>query len=346
MPGFEGNAAVQYGLGIPTCREGLAYPSGFADLATIAEMAREAERLGFDALWGNDHLATQRVVMDTLPEPPSFYEPLITFAYLAGQTTRIRLVVGTVVAPLRATVLLAKQAATLDRASGGRLVLGLGIGAYREEFEAIANPPPKANRGRWMEETVQALRLLFEQRRAGFAGRYVRFDEIEVYPKPVQRPLPLYLSGNSPDAVRRAGRLADGLIVAGLSPEQAREQATLFRAAAREAGRDPQGLAVCAQVWVGVGESAGDARDTLERSQHFRRIAALAPDADREDLVRAFTRGNLLGSADEIATRIAEYAAAGVDHLALIFLAQDVADLLRGARLFGREIIGAPRGTA
>lgn len=335
---------MRYGLGIPTCREGLAYPSGFADLATIAAIAGEAERLGFDALWGNDHLATQRVVMDTLPDPPNFYEPLITFAYLAGQTRRIRFVVGTVVAPLRATVLLAKQAATLDQASGGRLVLGLGIGAYREEFEAIANPPPKANRGRWMEETVRALRLLFVERRAGFDGRYVRFGEVELFPKPVQEPLPIYLSGNSADAVRRAGQLADGLIVAGLSPEQTREQVARFHEAAREVGRDSERLTVCAQVWVGVGETVGDARDTLERSQHFHRMAALAPGTDREELVRAFRHGNLLGTVDEVAARIAEYGSAGVDHLALIFLARDVDDLLRGARLFGRDIVGAVGG--
>src|SRR5215472_954639 len=118
---------MQFGLGIPTCREGRTYPCGFADMSQIAALARDAEQLGFDSLWANDHLATQRAVLAEQSEPANFYEPLITFAYLAALTTRIRFVVATIVAPLRQPVLLAKQAITLDRASQGRFVLGLGI---------------------------------------------------------------------------------------------------------------------------------------------------------------------------------------------------------------------------
>ena len=294
---------MKFGLGIPTCREGLAYPSGFASLQQVANLARDAERDGFDALWGNDHFVTQQVVMDTLPDPPNFYEPLTTFAYLAGQTTRIRFVVGTVVAPMREPVLLAKQAATLDQASNGRFTLGMGIGAYREEFEAIAHPPPKANRGAMLEESVLALRLLFEERRAQFAGKYIQFPEIEVWPKPVQRPFPIFLGGNSDSAIERAGRLAHGLIVSGVSPQQTGAAVEKVRTAAASAGRDPDQVQTCVQVWVANGESAQDARDALRDSQHFRRMLAMRPNESAEDVTHAFSRSNLYGTAEDIRIR-------------------------------------------
>lgn len=325
---------MRFGLGIPTCREGLAYPSGFADIRAIADLACEAERDGFDALWGNDHFITQHVVMDTLPTPPSFYEPLITFAYLASQTTRIGFVVGTIVAPMREPVLLAKQAATLDHASHGRFTLGLGIGAYREEFEAIAHPPPQANRGAMLEESVLALRALFNGRRASFAGRFVRFPEIEVFPKPVQQPLPIYLGGNSAAAIDRAGRLADGLIVTGVSPDQTREALARLRAAAVDAGRDPDSLEMCVQVWVANGATATGARDALEDSQHFRRLRAMKPTEPVENLVRDFARTNLYGTGEAIAEQIAAYRDAGADHLALIFLANTMSELQARAHRF------------
>lgn len=329
---------MQFGLGIPTCREGLAYPSGFASLQQIAALARDAERDGFDALWGNDHFITQQVVMNTLPEPPSFYEPLITFAYLAGQTSRIRFVVGTVVAPMREPVLLAKQAATLDRASNGRFVLGLGIGAYREEFEAIAHPPPKANRGDILEETVLVLRSLFDQRRSSHSGQYVRFPEIEVSPKPVQYPFPIYLGGNSASAIARAGRLADGLIVSGASPSQTVDAVEQLGAAAREAGRNPDDLQTCVQVWVANGETEADARTALEDSQHFRRLRAMKPNDTVDSLVHDFTRTNLYGTADVMAAQIAAYRDAGADHLAMIFLANTMEELTSRAHLFASSL--------
>jgi probable F420-dependent oxidoreductase len=337
---------MRFGLGISTCREGLAYPSGFASLQATAELAREAERLGFDSLWGNDHLATQHVLLNTLDTPPNFYEPLITFAYLAGHVSTIRFVVATIVAPLRDPVLLAKQAATLDQAAQGRLTLGLGIGAYREEFEAIANPPPKANRGRMMEETVDILRRLFTERRTAYDGHYYRFSEIETFPKPWQQPFPLYLSGNAPDAIRRAARLADGWILAGASPEQARSSIAVLHDAIAEAGRRPDDVEVCLQVWVGIGETADEAYETLFRSQHFRRLSAMKPGENSHDQAATFARTNLLGTGDQIRERITAYEAAGVQHLALIFLADTPDELAERARMFGRDVVPAVRRNA
>lgn len=329
----------QIGLGISTCREGLAYPCGFADLTATAVIARQAEQLGFDALWGNDHLATQQVVMDTQPEPPAFYEPLITFGYLAGIVPRLRLVVATIVAPLREPVLLAKQAATLDHASGGRFVLGLGIGAYREEFEAIGHRPPKANRGRMLDESIVALRLLFEQRRATFDGQYWRFAEIEVYPKPVQDPFPIYLTGNAPDQMKRVAAAANGWISASMPVDRLGNAVDQLRQMALAAGRDPASIEICAQLWVGIGDTAESARDVLSRSQHFRRMQAQDPDASVDAVSAKFAAGNLLGTAEEIRTQMQAYRAAGVDHFALVFLAENAEELAERVDLFGRTVV-------
>jgi probable F420-dependent oxidoreductase len=330
---------MQIGLGIPTCREGLAYPSGFADLAATARLAERAAQLGFDSLWANDHLATQRVVMDSLPTPPNFYEPIVTFAYLAPQVPRLQFVIATIVAPLREPVLLAKQIATLDQASGGRIILGLGIGAYREEFEAINRASATIKRGALLDETVAALRLLFGERRAAYAGKYVGFAEIEVFPKPSQHPLPIYLSGNSPDAIRRAAVLADGWILASASPEQARSSIALLRQTAEAAGRNPRDIQACVQAWVSVGETEREATSRLVDSQHFRRLRALKPDEDEAAAIRSFAEKNLFGSPEQALRRVDAYRQAGVDHLGLVFLADRMDDLLAGVEQFGSRVL-------
>jgi probable F420-dependent oxidoreductase len=184
---------MQFGLGIPTCREGRTYPCGFADLPQIAALAREAERLGFDSLWANDHLATQRGEHGAHSAPANFYEPLITFAYLAGQTSRLRFVVATIVAPLRQPVLLAKQAATLDVLSGGRLTLGVGAGYLEPEFRAVgAN---FAERGAVTDEYLDAMRSLWYDEQPEFRGRFAGFGGVDAHPRPVQRPIPLVPDG-------------------------------------------------------------------------------------------------------------------------------------------------------
>ena len=302
---------MRFGLGIPTCREGLAYPSDFADLQATAQLAQAAERLGFDSLWANDHLVTQQVVTDLLESPPNFYEPVVVYAYLAAQVPRLQFVLATLVAPLRDTVLLAKQIATLDQATQGRVVLGLGIGAYREELEAVNPRGTGVNRGNLLDEQVAALRLLFSQRRAAYRGAYVEFSELESFPKPVQQPLPIYTD----------------------------EASQHLRAAATATGRDPREIALCLQAWVSIGETERAARERLRSAQHFQRLRRLYPDRDESALVDAFARDDLLGTPDQIRERIAAYGEIGVDHLGLIFLAKDVADLRAGVDLFGEQVL-------
>lgn len=330
---------MRFGLGIPTCREGLAYPSGFADLQDTAQLAQAAERLGFDSLWANDHFVTQQVVAGLLDTPPNFYEPVVVYAYLAAQVPRLQFVLATLVAPLRETVLLAKQIATLDQATQGRVVLGLGIGAYREELEAVNPRSTGVNRGRMLDEQVAALRLLLSQRRAAYHGDYVEFAELESFPKSVRQPLPIYLGGNSEGAIARAAAIADGWIVASASPSRTAEAIQRLRDAAVAAGRDPAAIDVCVQAWVSIGETERAARERLLASQHFQRLRRLYPEREEEAFIEAFARDDLLGTPERIRERIAAYGQIGVDHLGLIFLATDLAELRAGVDLFGEEVL-------
>jgi probable F420-dependent oxidoreductase len=327
------------GLGIPTCREGVAYPSGFADLNVTLQLAQTAEQLGFAALWANDHYTTPKVVMETLAQPPNFYEPVVTFAFLAPQVPRLHFVLATLVTPLREPVLLAKQIATLDQATGGRVVLGLGIGAYPEEYRAIARPAGKPNRGHILDESIAALRTLFEETRSQYSGRYVGFDEIEVFPKPAQARLPIYLSGNSPEGVARASRIGDGWILASASPARASESIARMRSLATEGGRSADAVSACVQAWVSIGPTEDEALRRLRESQHFQRLQALQPDKSPQDLADEFRQVNLLGTPDHIRSRLAEYERAGVDHMGLVFLAADPGDLIAAVELFGTEVL-------
>ncbi len=150
---------MRFGLGIPTGTEGLMYPIPYASAQDNVRLSQEAERLGFDSVWGNDHMTVQKYVESETAQPPNYYELLSILTFVAAKTSKIKLGTALLVLPFRNPVVVAKQVATIDQLSGGRLVLGIGIGAYREEFEAVFHGR-KAHRGRMVEEGIQALRTL------------------------------------------------------------------------------------------------------------------------------------------------------------------------------------------
>ena len=334
---------MRFGVHIPTCIEGMMYPVPFAGPADILPTALLCERLGFDSVWGNDHMTTQRYVQREFPDPPNFFEPLITFSYCAARTTQLRFATGIIVLPMRNMPVLAKQAATLDQLSGGRLTLGVGTGAYREEYEALFPGARGVRRGTIVDEGMQALRLLFTERRATFRGTAVCFEDVECFPKPVQNPMPIYAGGNHPEVRRRAGQYAQGWMPAVLSPEEIRRGVQDVHRAAAAAGRDGSAIDIAPQFAVSIWRTHEEAVRRFTASQLFKHLESLKGSTLREQ-TGGFEQRNLIGSPEEISERIRVYERAGVTTLSgMLFVAGSVPEMHEAIDLFGREVLPAFR---
>ena len=334
---------MRYGLGVPTATEGLMYPVPYASPAEAVSLAVLAEQLGFESVWGNDHISTQRYVRAEFADPPRYLDPWLYLSYVAAKTTSLRLATCVSVLPFRHPVVLAKQAATLDQLSGGRLVLGVGIGAYREEFEAMW-PGRRLDRGEYATEALTALELLFTKRSASFSGRWVSFEDVESFPKPVQHPLPVLSGGNSAGSRRRAARLATGWLPACLTPDEVAQGLEEIRAEARQAGRElPDTFEVALQVGVAIAPTRQQAVEAFTSSQlyaHLRSLSGSTLRGRQEDLLAR----NLVGTPDEIAEQVDRYRRAGVTTLAgLLFATDTVASTVEAMTLFSKEIIGRDR---
>ena len=188
-------------------------------VASMTAIATEGEAMGFDYLTMTDHvvLPDTRVPGYPYSESGEFYEDapterheqLLGMAYVAAKTTRIRLVAAVLVVPHRPAVLAAQMLATLDVLSGGRLVVGVGAGWLKTEFDAVVTTP-FPERGAVTDEYIDAFRVLWTEDRPRFNGRYTRFDNIVLEPKPVQRPYPpIWIGGESGPSLRRAARVGD-----------------------------------------------------------------------------------------------------------------------------------------
>jgi probable F420-dependent oxidoreductase len=331
---------MKFGVHIPTCIEGMMYPVPFARPEDIVPTAVLAERVGFDSVWGNDHMTTQRYVQREWPTPPNFYEPLITFTYVAARTERIRLATGIIVLPMRNMPVLAKQVATLDQLSGGRVMLGVGTGAYREEYEALFPDAKDVRRGDLVDEGMRALRQLFTERTATFRGRHVRFEAVECFPKPRQSPLPMYAGGNHAEVRRRAGAYAEGWMPAVLSPEElARGVEDVHRAAAK-AGRDGAAIDIAPQFACSIGRTHDEAIRRFHASQLYKHLESLTRSTLRDQQAGGFEQRNLIGSPEEICERIRRYRDVGVTTFAgILFVANTVPEMQEAIELFGREVI-------
>lgn len=226
--------------------------------ATSAEgalaIARHAESLGFDSLWTVDHVVVPGGYRSTYPysetgrmpggEDAPICEPLTWLAWVGSATSRILLGTGMLVLPQRSVVVVAKEAATLAHLSGGRLRLGVGIGWLREEFDALG--VPFTERAARAEEYIAAMRTLWREDRPTFEGRFVRFTDARMWPKPPGRTIPVIIGGHSLASARRAGRIGDGFFPGTRTPDELAPLIAAMREAAEEAGRDPAAIEITA----------------------------------------------------------------------------------------------------
>jgi probable F420-dependent oxidoreductase len=284
---------MQFGI-LPPYRTGVT-----ADPAWVVEFAQHAEALGFESIYVAEHVVVPAGYESQypyspkgrmpLPEDCPLPDPIELLTFLAAVTERIVLATGVLVLPEHNPVILAKRVATLDALSGGRARLGIGLGWMREEVEAVG--VDFDSRGARTDEMIEALRILWTQPEPSFAGAHFSFERAISKPQPVQvGGVPIHVGGHSSAAARRAGRVAEGFQPLGLEGDALQDKLAVMRAAAIEAGRDPDVIELSLSGLVG-----GTTLDDVKRAE----------DAGAVRLVMGTRTGDLAELKDEM-SRTAE----------------------------------------
>jgi probable F420-dependent oxidoreductase len=223
----------------------------FAGPEGLVDLGRTAEQVGFDSVWTVEHVVYPEGYVSTYPYDKSgkmpgdssmpVPDPLVWLSFLAAATDTLLLGTGILILPQRNPLVLAKEAATLDWLSGGRLQLGIGVGWLEEEFDALG--VPFAERAARTDEHVEVMRAMWAGDSVSFDGRFTSFDSLTSNPKPANGTIPIHVGGHSRAAAERAGRLGDGFFPA---KGDTAELVDIARQAAADHGRDPDALEVTA----------------------------------------------------------------------------------------------------
>lgn len=311
----------------------------------IVRVAELAEELGFWGVSVEDHYLLPRhpCARPDAAEGRTIYESLTTLAFVAARTSRIRLITGVVVLPYRHPIALAKEAATIDALSGGRLILGAGVGALRQrlsaenvnlsssatlatrEFDALQ---VHGHRGRLADEYLEAIVALWTEDPAVYRGEHVSFEGLDLYPRPTQDRIPIWIGGRSEAALRRAAR-HDGWFPSQCTVDYLRTGRERVMAFAAEAGSPPPADFGASNAACVLPDDAV-AHEAMERlySYYFTSREAL--------LAATFT-----GGPERVAARIRAYREAGATFLDLRLLPISLESILDQLRLIAREVVPA-----
>ena len=268
-----------------------------------------AEDLGFDSVWIPDHIIVPKAVEERYG--PVYYDAMSVLAYLAGITSRVRLGTTVLVLPYRHPIVLAKQIASIDQLSEGRLIFGVGVGWAEVEF-AVLNLP-FAERGRRTDEALRLMRTLWTQDNPTFAGPYHTFSDILCQPQPVQQPLPIWIGGNSRAALRRTAAFADGWHPIDLAPEALRQEWATLGLLSQARQETPPAL--CPRYTVRLQERAADSR-------------------------RRFMEGNVA----QVLADLQQVEAVGAVHVVLSTQTNDMAHFCWEIETFARDVLPQVQG--
>ena len=315
----------------------------------IVELSRLAETLGFDSVWVSEHHGSSDGYLPSL---------LPMLAGLATATERVRLGTGVMLTPFHHPIRLAEDAAVVDQLSGGRLVLGLGLGWREEEFRMFGIPI--GERVRRTVETVEILRKAWTGERFDHEGRVFSLEQVKVTPPPAREGgPPIYLGGFVENAVRRAGRIGDGYILSRTTLENAKRTLAWAEDGAREAGRDPAtfGFALLrnAFVWEG-GEAWSIARDGVSHQLGVYPAWAAGADTPGRDFEvhppdeSTLQEVTTAGDPSEVARELRHFVQAFADRdefdlvIRLQYPGMDLETAARAVELFGERVIPSLKG--
>ena len=315
----------------------------------IVKAAQNSEELGFDTIWLHDHVvwssemhrhhissgATEAI---TDAQEANFFECMTTMSYLAAKTKDIQIGVACLVMPLRNPIYAAKQCATLDHLCDGRLLVGVGLGskATRESSEFDVFEVPIKGRGNRTDEYIEAMKAIWTQPMASYEGKYLKFDNAEIHPKPLQKPHPpVWVGGWMDQAAVRAGRYGEGWIPGWLSPKEMARGCEILRNTAEDAGRDPAGIKIAVEKLAAIARTRDEAMTlalpTIRESSH-------TYERDVDNIQFALDR-HIIGSVDDVRRRIDEFIEAGVQHFELKLIYPDMDTMQKEMLLWAEEII-------
>jgi probable F420-dependent oxidoreductase len=217
-------------------------------------VATAADDAGFESIWTVEHVVVPAGYQSPYPystsgkmggpDDMSIPDSFTWLSYIAAVTTKIKLATGVAILPQRNVVYTAKELATLDQLSGGRVILGAGAGWMKEEFDVLGVPFER--RGERMDEYIQALRVLWGDEKPTFHGEFVDFTDTYCRPQPVNRSIPIHIGGHTDRAARRAGELGDGFFPGTSDHETLSHAISVMRLTAEKNGRDPDAIEVTA----------------------------------------------------------------------------------------------------
>ena len=296
---------MQFGVTVPN-------NWGIEDPQQVLDFGPMAEELGYDSVWVMDHLFNTGYIRERLEGKP-YYHPMSILSYLAGTTKRVMLGTSVLVLPYHNPVELAKYTASLDQISGGRVILGVGVGAMEEEFDALGIS--MRDRASLTNECIAIMKELWTNPSPSYESKRWRFNDLLFSPKPIQKPhIPFWVGGSSSGAMRRAALRGDGWHPTGVSPEEFRIGRREISEMATAAGRDPDSLTWSLRVEV---EAHGG--PSSERAAGRARLSGDDPDA--------------------MAASLAAYETAGVQHVILALNTGDVATITRLMETIARDVV-------
>lgn len=292
-----------------------------ATQANIRSLALHAEAWGFDSLWASDHIILPPLVTSVYPASADgqfpglwlerYFEPMAILNYVAGLTQRVQLGMSVLILPMRNPIEVAKEVAGADVLSQGRMIFGVGVGWFKEEFDVLSQPFHE--RGRRMDEYLEICKTLWTQEPATYEGAFYQFRDARFAPKPTQKPHPpIWIGGQSPVAIRRTVRYGDGWHPFALSPEGFEPVMARFQAAMQDAGRPLH---------------------EVEVSLRVRLCFDTAPDPGLP----------LHGSPEQVIGTIQRYQALGVQHLIIDAIPETIDHALATFERFSHEVMPAFR---
>ncbi|MFH8289171.1 LLM class F420-dependent oxidoreductase [Streptomyces sp. NPDC018059] len=308
-PPAQWNSSLAYGMQLPVQSQSSLYAEPWEADATpgdLVEIARTADHAGFAYLASCDHVAIPRRLAGAMGT--TWYDPVATLSYLAAATENVRLMSHVAIVGLRHPLLTAKQYATLDHLSGGRLILGVGAGHVPEEFEALG--VDFARRGPVLDETIDALRAaLGPDEYPEHHGERYDFSGLGQRPRPAQRRVPLWVGGSSPAAIRRAATRADGWLPQGDPRDELPAQIAKLRRLRAQAGIEEPIVIGAITEALYVGEPG-----------------------------RPVGRRTLHGKPEALAESLRAYAAMGVDQIQVRFRSRGRDELTDQMRAFAADV--------